>query len=82
MLMELAYRLAVEETPFIQAIRTNAIVMITPVQEVDGHDRYVDIYNYKKANPASPRRRWFTGASTWRTTTTATAWRCPWPSVR
>ena len=51
MLMELAYRLAVEETPFIQAIRKNAIVMITPVQEVDGHDRYVDVYNYKKANP-------------------------------
>src|SRR5262249_42296618 len=30
MLMELAYRLAVEETPFIQAIRKNVIVMITP----------------------------------------------------
>jgi hypothetical protein len=51
MLMELAYRLAVEETPFVQAIRRNSIVMITPVQEVDGHDRYVDLYNYKKANP-------------------------------
>ncbi len=51
MLMELAYRLAVEETPFIQAIRRNLIVMITPVLEVDGHDREVDIYNYKKANP-------------------------------
>ncbi len=51
MLMELAYRLAVEETPFLQTIRKNTIVMITPVQEVDGHDRYVDIYNYKKANP-------------------------------
>ncbi len=51
MLMELAYRLAVEETPFVQAIRKNSIVMITPVQEVDGHDRYVDLYNYKKANP-------------------------------
>ena len=25
--------------------------MITPVLEVDGHDRYVDVYNYKKANP-------------------------------
>jgi hypothetical protein len=51
MLMELAYRLAVEETPFVQNIRKNSIVMITPVQEVDGHDRYVDVYNYKKANP-------------------------------
>src|SRR5436190_3784588 len=30
MLMELAYRLAVEETPFIQEIRKNSIIMITP----------------------------------------------------
>ena len=30
MLMELAYRLAVEESPFIQAIRKNVIVLITP----------------------------------------------------
>ena len=51
MLMELAYRLAVEETPFIEAIRKNAIVMITPTLEVDGRDRMVDLYNYRKANP-------------------------------
>ena len=54
MLMELAYRLAVTESPFVQAIRKNTIVMITPVLEVDGHDRYVDVYNYKKANPNKP----------------------------
>ena len=52
MLMELAYRLAVEESPFIQAIRKNVIVLITPVLEVDGRDKMVDIYNYRKANPA------------------------------
>jgi len=51
MLMELAYRLAVEETPFIQEIRRNSIVLITPVLEVDGRDRMVDVYNYRKANP-------------------------------
>jgi len=51
MLMELAYRLAVEESPFIQAIRKNVIVLITPVLEVDGHDMMVDTYNYRKANP-------------------------------
>jgi hypothetical protein len=51
MLMELAYRLAVEESPFIQEIRRNAIVLITPALEVDGRDRMVDIYNYRKANP-------------------------------
>ena len=51
MLMELAYRLAVEQTPFIDAIRKNLIVLITPILEVDGHDREVDVYNYHKANP-------------------------------
>ncbi|HET9531306.1 MAG TPA: M14 family zinc carboxypeptidase [Blastocatellia bacterium] len=51
MLMEMAYRLAVEDTPFIEAIRKNVIVMITPTLEVDGRDRMVDVYNYRKANP-------------------------------
>ncbi len=50
MLMEMAYRLAVEETPFIQAIRKNVIVLITPTLEVDGRDVMVDLYNYRKAN--------------------------------
>jgi hypothetical protein len=54
MLMELAYRLAVEETPAIQAIRKNVIVLITPVLEVDGHDRVVDTINYHRANPGKP----------------------------
>src|SRR2546430_13160862 len=43
MLMELAYRLAAEDTPFIQKIRRDAIVLITPIVETDGHDRMVDI---------------------------------------
>ena len=51
MLMELAYRLAVEESPLVQNIRKNSIVLITPASEVDGHDRQVDVYNYRKANP-------------------------------
>ncbi len=51
MLMEMAYRIAVEETPFIQAIRKNVIVLITPTLEVDGRDTMVDLYNYRKANP-------------------------------
>ena len=50
MLMEMAYRLAVEESPFIQQIRKNVIVMITPTLEVDGRDMAVDLYNYRKAN--------------------------------
>jgi hypothetical protein len=51
MLMELAYRLAVQETPFIETIRKNSIVLITPVVEVDGRDRQVDLYHWRKANP-------------------------------
>ncbi|HXI90551.1 MAG TPA: M14 family zinc carboxypeptidase, partial [Blastocatellia bacterium] len=51
MLMELAYRLAVEDSAMIEAIRKNVIVLITPALEVDGRDRSVDVYNYRKANP-------------------------------
>jgi Zinc carboxypeptidase len=54
MLMELAYRLAVEDTPYIQNIRKNVVFLITPVLEVDGRDRMVDLYNYRKANPDKP----------------------------
>jgi hypothetical protein len=51
MLMELAYRLAVEDTPRIKAIRDNTIVLMTPVLEVDGRERVVDLYRYRKENP-------------------------------
>lgn len=46
MLMELAYRLVVEDTPLIRGIRERVVTLITPVQEVDGRDRMVDVYNY------------------------------------
>ena len=52
--MELAYRLAVENSPLIENIRKNSVVLITPVLEVDGRDREVDVYNYTKANPDKP----------------------------
>jgi hypothetical protein len=48
MLMELAYRLAVQETPFIQNIRNNVITFITPVIEVDGREKQVDTYYFNK----------------------------------
>jgi hypothetical protein len=47
MLMELLYRLAVEETDFIRGIRNNTITLITPQTEVDGRDRQVDVFNYR-----------------------------------
>ncbi len=42
MLMELAYRLSVDESENSRAIRSNVITIITPVTEVDGRDRMVD----------------------------------------
>ena len=51
-LMELAYRLAVDDAPYIKYIRSHMIVLITPVVEVDGRDRMVDIYKWHKAHPA------------------------------
>src|SRR5579872_1646003 len=50
-LMELAYRLAVDESAYIRFIRENVITLITPVVEVDGRDRMVDIYKWHLANP-------------------------------
>jgi hypothetical protein len=50
-LMELAYRLAVDDAPYIKAIRANVITLITPIVEVDGRDRQVDIYNWHLAHP-------------------------------
>jgi hypothetical protein len=54
MLMELAYRLAVEDTPFIQKIRNDSVVLITPIVEVDGRDRMVDVYVQHKKHPDQP----------------------------
>jgi len=48
MLMELAYRLVVEETPLIQNIRNNVITFITPVIEVDGREKFVDNHNFNE----------------------------------
>jgi hypothetical protein len=48
MLMELAYRLAVEDSPLFEQIRRNVIVMMVAAAEPDGRDRYVDwYYKYK-----------------------------------
>jgi hypothetical protein len=48
MMMELAYRLAVEDGPVFEAIRNKMVVLMTPILEVDGWDRAVDAYTYKK----------------------------------
>jgi hypothetical protein len=50
-LMELAYRLAVDDSAYIKAIRENVITLITPIIEVDGRDRMVDLYRWHLAHP-------------------------------
>jgi hypothetical protein len=50
-LMELAYRLAVDESPYIREIRDGMVTLITPVVEVDGRDRMVDIYRWHLSHP-------------------------------
>lgn len=56
MLMELAYRLVVDERPIYQNIRKNVIVFITPVIEVDGREKQVDTYYFNKKRPAGDAR--------------------------
>ncbi len=50
-LMELAYRLAVDESPYVRNIRDHLITLITPIVEVDGRDRQVDLFRWKMAHP-------------------------------
>ncbi len=50
-LMELAYRLAVDESPYVRFVRDHVITLITPVVETDGRDRQVDVYNWHLAHP-------------------------------
>jgi hypothetical protein len=49
--MELAYRLAVDDAPYVKHIRDHVITLITPVVEVDGRDRMVDLYEWRKKHP-------------------------------
>ncbi|HEX5436573.1 MAG TPA: M14 family zinc carboxypeptidase [Gemmatimonadaceae bacterium] len=50
-LMELAYRLAVDNSPYIRDIRDHLITLITPIVEVDGRDREVDVTRWHMAHP-------------------------------
>ena len=51
MLMELVYRLAVENTEFVRTIRDNVIFMATPVIEVDGRAKVVDLHMGPRKDP-------------------------------
>jgi Zinc carboxypeptidase len=50
-LMELAYRLAVDDSPYVRNIREHVVTLITPIVEVDGRDRVVDAYEWRKKHP-------------------------------
>src|SRR5262245_17123000 len=50
-LMELAYRLAVDDSAYIRNIREHVVTLITPIVEVDGRDRVVDAYEWRKKHP-------------------------------
>ena len=50
-LMELAYRIAVDDSPYLKEIRDGMITLITPVVEPDGRDRMVDLYHWHLAHP-------------------------------
>jgi hypothetical protein len=47
-MIEMLYRLAVDESENIRRIRENVITMIIPVWEVDGRDHYVDFYQQNR----------------------------------
>lgn len=51
MLTELAFRLAVEESAYIQTVRNNSIVVLTPATEVDGREKAVDNFRFSLKNP-------------------------------
>jgi Zinc carboxypeptidase len=47
-MIEMLYRLAVDEGEHVKKIRENVITMIIPVWEVDGRDHYVDFYQQNR----------------------------------
>lgn len=57
MVMELAYRLVASTGAPYDAIRENVIVMITPVLEPDGLDRYVEWYHRYKVHEETEEDR-------------------------
>ncbi len=47
-MIEMLYRMAVDEGEHIRSIRENVITLIIPVWETDGRDRYIDFYQQNK----------------------------------
>ena len=60
-LMELAYRLAVDNSAYVKFIREHLVTLITPVVEVDGRNRMVDVYKGISLTPTITGPISFTG---------------------
>src|ERR671926_435721 len=43
--------IAVDESPYVRTIRDNVVTLITPIVEVDGRDRQVDVFNWHMKHP-------------------------------
>jgi hypothetical protein len=63
--MELVYRLAVSEEPYIRQIRDNVIVSVSPSTDVDGRERAVDWYNAYKVHEPYDSSENFGGPPYW-----------------
>lgn len=63
--LELGYRLAVSEEPYIRQIRDNVIVSIAPTTDLDGRDRAVDWYYAYKIDEAAEGGENFGGPPYW-----------------
>ena len=57
MLMELVFRLAVDDSPLMRQVRDNLIVSVTPVADPDGRDRYLDWYYAYNVDVTDVRER-------------------------
>jgi hypothetical protein len=65
MLMELAYRLATEESPLIQKIRSEVVVALMPVADPDGRDRSIDWYNRYQIDVTDNNAQFEAGVPYW-----------------
>ncbi|MGD9902699.1 MAG: M14 family zinc carboxypeptidase [Vicinamibacterales bacterium] len=63
--IELVYRLAVSEEPYIRKIRDNVIVSVAPTTDLDGRDRAVDWYYAYKIDEAAEGGENYGGPPYW-----------------
>ncbi len=72
--MELAYRLAVDDSPYIKFIRSHMIVLITPVVKWMAATAWWISISGTRRIPVRIGRGLSIGAIMWRTTTIAMRW--------